>query len=94
MTREQIQRLRQRAYRAFYSRPGYLLRRTLGIRSLHEVAAAWRGARSLLGLWTRRGAFTRDAAGPWGGGDEVWRDASLSADGTSALSGPRRRLAD
>ena len=67
MTRDQIQLLRQMAYRAFYSRPGYLVRRTLGIRSLHEVAAAWRGARSLLGLWTKRGAFTRDESGPWGG---------------------------
>jgi len=66
MTRDQIQLLRQQAYRTFYSRPGYLLRRTLGIRSLHEVAAAWRGARSLLGLWTKRGAFARDEAGPWG----------------------------
>ncbi len=65
MTREQIQELRQLAYRTFYSRPGYLARRTLGIRSLHEVRAAWRGARSLLGLWTRRGLFTRDEAGPW-----------------------------
>jgi radical SAM superfamily enzyme YgiQ (UPF0313 family) len=68
MTRDEIQQLRQQAYRAFYSRPGYLVRRTLGIRSLHEVAEAWRGARSLIGLWTKRGAFKRDASGPWGGG--------------------------
>jgi len=67
MTREEIQQLRQQAYRAFYSRPGYLLRRTLGIRSLHEVVAAWRGAQSLLGLWTRRRVFARDKPGPWGG---------------------------
>jgi radical SAM superfamily enzyme YgiQ (UPF0313 family) len=67
LTREQIQQLRQMAYRTFYSRPGYLLRRTLGIRSLHEVAAAWRGARSLVGLWTRRGALKRNEAGPWRG---------------------------
>jgi radical SAM superfamily enzyme YgiQ (UPF0313 family) len=67
MTREQIQQLRQMAYRAFYSRPGYLVRRTLGIRSFHEVTAAWRGARSLVALWTRRRVFTRDSTGPWGG---------------------------
>jgi anaerobic magnesium-protoporphyrin IX monomethyl ester cyclase len=65
LTREQIQQLRQQAYRAFYSRPRYLARRTLGIRSLHEVAAAWRGARSLLALWTRRRVFQRDPPGPW-----------------------------
>jgi len=68
MTRDEIQQLRQQAYRTFYSRPGYLVRRTLAIRSLHEVAAAWRGARSLLWLWAKRGAFKRDAAGPWGRG--------------------------
>jgi radical SAM superfamily enzyme YgiQ (UPF0313 family) len=67
MTRDEIQRLRQAAYREFYSRPRYLLRRTLAIRSAHEVAAAWRGARSLVWLWTKRGVFSRDAAGPWGG---------------------------
>lgn len=66
LTRDEIQRLRQQAYRTFYSRPRYLLRRTLGIRSLHEAAAAWRGARSLIGLWTKRGALTKDHAGPWG----------------------------
>jgi anaerobic magnesium-protoporphyrin IX monomethyl ester cyclase len=66
MTRDEIQRLRQQAYRTFYSRPRYLVRRTLGIRSLHEAAAAWRGARSLLWLWTKRAAFKREAAGPWG----------------------------
>jgi anaerobic magnesium-protoporphyrin IX monomethyl ester cyclase len=67
MTRDDIQRLRQQAYRTFYSRPRYLVRRTLGIRSLHEVGAAWRGARSLLGLWTQRRVFSRDETGPWGG---------------------------
>ncbi|HEY5998334.1 MAG TPA: radical SAM protein [bacterium] len=66
MSREQIQELRQLAYRRFYSRPGYLVRRTLGIRSLHEVRAAWRGARSLLGLWTGRRVFSRETArDPW-----------------------------
>ncbi len=70
MTRDEIQRLRQRAYRTFYSRPRYLLRRTLGIRSLHEVSAAWRGARSLIGLWTKRRAFARDEPGPWGSGGD------------------------
>ena len=65
MTREEIQRLRELAYRRFYSRPRYLARRTLGIRSLHEVRAAWRGARSLVALWTGRRIFQRDDAGRW-----------------------------
>ena len=66
MTREQIQELRRLAYRRFYGRPGYLLRRAAGIRSLHEVGAAWRGVRSLFGL-TRPGRGMRPAAGAWTG---------------------------
>jgi radical SAM superfamily enzyme YgiQ (UPF0313 family) len=66
MTREQIQQLRQEAYRTFYSRPGYLLRRAAGIRSLHEAGAAWRSARSLFYLWAKRDVFRRDDDKPWG----------------------------
>jgi radical SAM superfamily enzyme YgiQ (UPF0313 family) len=65
MTRDEIQRLRQLAYRTFFSRPGYLARRTLGIRSFHEIVAAWRGARSLLALWTGGRVFSREATGRW-----------------------------
>ncbi|MEW6409506.1 MAG: radical SAM protein, partial [Nitrospirota bacterium] len=36
MTREEIMRLRSIAFRRFYSRPGFLLRRALGIRNLND----------------------------------------------------------
>ena len=51
MTRDQIVELRQRAYRAFYSRPRFLLRRLAGLRHRHHRAAAFRGARSFFWLW-------------------------------------------
>jgi len=57
MTREEIQALRQRAYRRFYSRPAFLLRRLLRLRSGRDLAIALRGAGTLLRLWTERGVF-------------------------------------
>jgi len=58
MTREEIGRLRQIAYRRFYSRPGYLVRRLMNVRSAQELKAAARGVRSLLGLWAGRDVFS------------------------------------
>lgn len=59
MTREQIQRLRQLAFRRFYSRPAFLLRRLRAVRSLHDLAGAARGLRSLFWLWAERDLFRR-----------------------------------
>jgi len=59
MTREEIARLRQLAFRKFYSRPSFLLGRVLGLRSLHDLRAAWAGIRSLFWLWLRKGVFRR-----------------------------------
>jgi hypothetical protein len=59
MTREEIQRLRQLAFRRFYSRPGFLIRRLCAVRSLHDVGAAARGVRSLFWLWTAGDLFYR-----------------------------------
>lgn len=65
MTREQITGLRQLAFKRFYSRPRFLLRRVLGIRSLNDIRAAFTGVRSLLWLWLRRDLFgRREEAGP------------------------------
>jgi radical SAM superfamily enzyme YgiQ (UPF0313 family) len=58
MTREEIGRLRQIAYRKFYSRPGYLARRLVNVRSTQELKAAARGVWSLLGLWVGRDVFS------------------------------------
>ena len=59
MTREQIAELRQIAFKRFYSRPSYLIRRALKVRSLHEIKAAISGLRSLFWLWSERGIFKR-----------------------------------
>ncbi len=62
MTREQIRELRQRAYRAFYSRPRYLIRRLLGLRHMDELRTAARSARSLFWLWAKKDVFDRSSA--------------------------------
>jgi len=59
MTREQIHELRQLAFRRFYSRPKFLLRRLLALRNLNDVRAALAGVRSLFWLWARRGLWLR-----------------------------------
>ncbi len=61
MTREQILGLRQRAYRTFYSRPRYLLRRLVGLRRVDELRTAFRSARSLFWLWAKKDVFARPA---------------------------------
>ena len=57
LTREQILELRALAFRRFYSRPRYILRRLLEMRNLNDLRAAWRGAKSLFWLWARPGLF-------------------------------------
>ncbi|GAB4389588.1 MAG: radical SAM protein [Thermodesulfovibrionales bacterium] len=59
MTRQQIAELRQIAFRRFYSRPGYLLRRLLAVRSLHELKVGFTGLRALFWLWAKPGIFRR-----------------------------------
>ncbi len=62
MTRQQIRELRQRAYRTFYSRPGFLLRALASLRR-SELGAAFQGARALLSLWARKDLFGARPAG-------------------------------
>lgn len=57
LTRDQIRELRALAFRRFYGRPRYILRRLLEMRNLNDLRAAWRGARSLLALLLRRDAL-------------------------------------
>jgi len=59
MTREQITELRQIAFRRFYSRPRFLVRQALGLRSCSDLRAAWNGVRSLFWLWLRKDLFGR-----------------------------------
>jgi anaerobic magnesium-protoporphyrin IX monomethyl ester cyclase len=57
MTREEIARLRQIAFKSFYSRPGFIVRRLLGLRSVHDLKAAAKGFRSLFWLWIKSDVF-------------------------------------
>ena len=59
MKREEITRLRQIAFKKFYSRPRFLVRRVLGIRSLPDMRAAFTGMRSLFWVWVKRDLFRR-----------------------------------
>ena len=61
MSREQIHQLRQRAFKRFYSRPSYLLRRTMKLRSWSDCVAAYRGIKSLFWLWWQKNIFNRSA---------------------------------
>ncbi len=57
MTRNEILRLRQIAFRRFYTRPKFLLRRLLQIRSWHELLVNLQGLRSLYQLWVTSNMF-------------------------------------
>ena len=59
MTREQISELRQLALKKFYSRPKFLWRRFLGLRSFNDFLAAWQGLKSLFWLKTKEDIFKR-----------------------------------
>ncbi len=59
MTREQIQALRQLAFRRFYSRPAFLVRQLFRLRNLNDLRAAAAGLKSLFWLWVRHGLFQR-----------------------------------
>jgi radical SAM superfamily enzyme YgiQ (UPF0313 family) len=60
MTRKDITRLRQIAFKRFYSRPGYMLGRLFGLRSMNDLRASALGIKSLLSLWAKRDIFKRE----------------------------------
>jgi radical SAM superfamily enzyme YgiQ (UPF0313 family) len=59
LTRAEIQRLRQLAFRRFYSRPSLLLRRLRQVRGARDIRAAALGLRSLFWLWAAERPFFR-----------------------------------
>jgi len=62
MTREQILELRQIAFRKFYTRPSFIIRKVLEFRSPHDFAVALKSLRSLFFLWTKRDIFLKNRA--------------------------------
>lgn len=59
MTREEILKLRQIAFRKFYARPSFILGRILELRSLNDLKVAAKSVRSLFWLWTKRDLFNK-----------------------------------
>lgn len=59
MDRKQIAELRQLAFRKFYSRPRFLVRRLLGLKSLNDLQAAVTGLKSLFWIWLTSGIFRK-----------------------------------
>ena len=59
MTRDEIAELRQLALKKFYSRPKFIWRRLLALRSLNDIRASWQGLKSLFWLKTKEGVFKR-----------------------------------
>jgi radical SAM superfamily enzyme YgiQ (UPF0313 family) len=57
MTREEIAELRQLALKRFYSRPKFLWRRLLALRSINDLLAAWQGLKSLFWLQKEKNLF-------------------------------------
>jgi radical SAM superfamily enzyme YgiQ (UPF0313 family) len=59
MTREEILELRQIAFRRFYTRPSFIIRKILEFRSLHDFTVALKSMKSLFFLWTKRDIFLK-----------------------------------
>jgi anaerobic magnesium-protoporphyrin IX monomethyl ester cyclase len=59
LTRKEISELRQVAFRRFYSRPRFLLKRMLGLRSITDLVSSLRGIKSLFWIWVKRDIFRR-----------------------------------
>jgi radical SAM superfamily enzyme YgiQ (UPF0313 family) len=63
MTREEIAQLRQMAFRKFYSRPGFIIKKLLALRNINETKAYAKGARSLFWMWVKHDVFHRAERG-------------------------------
>ncbi len=59
MTREEIAELRQIAFKRFYSRPKFLLKKISALRNINDVKAAAKGVKSMFWLWVKSGLFQR-----------------------------------
>lgn len=57
MTKEEIELLRSIAFRRFYSRPRFILRKLLGVRSRDDLKMLTMGLKSLFWIWVKRDLF-------------------------------------
>lgn len=86
MSRDEILKARQVAFRRFYSRPSFLVRRLFAIRTLEDCRTAVTGLRSLFWLWMDLMLFRRGKAvpPPIPAGPGPGRDIRGAAPGTGA----------
>jgi radical SAM superfamily enzyme YgiQ (UPF0313 family) len=61
MTREQIEELRTIGFRKFYSRPKFIFRRLIEVRSWYDLKTVLKGASSFFWLWTKRDSLKVDS---------------------------------
>ena len=61
MSKEEIIKLRDTAFKRFYSRPKYMVHRVLDVRSLNDVSMIFKGALSLFHLYTDSHTFDPDS---------------------------------
>ena len=59
MTKEQILLLRQTAFKRFYTRPSFILKKVFQLRSLTDLRVAAKSAKSLFWLWAKEGVFRK-----------------------------------
>ncbi len=59
MTRQEVSELRQLAFKKFYSRPSYIMKKIMALRNLNDLRAYAKGARSLFWLWIKNDVFRR-----------------------------------
>lgn len=59
MTREDIQKLRQIAFRKFYLRPSFMLKKLMGMRTVNDLKAVLKSARSLFWVVREMDLFNR-----------------------------------
>jgi radical SAM superfamily enzyme YgiQ (UPF0313 family) len=59
MKREEIARLRQMAFKRFYSRPRFVLKKLVALRNVNDIKAVANGAQSMFWLWIKSDIFRR-----------------------------------
>lgn len=64
MTKEEILKLRQIAFRRFYSRPLFILKKLFALRSWSDVAMAFKSLKSLFWVWSKSDLFARSKSSP------------------------------
>jgi radical SAM superfamily enzyme YgiQ (UPF0313 family) len=57
MTRDEVFELRQIAFKKFYSRPNFLLRKLFELNNLDDLKVAFQGMKSLFWLWVKKDLF-------------------------------------